>query len=73
MDIADPVVGTEPLALKTNLLPGALRIAHHEHVADGVNNGHTIQINYEGATRSPSATTATIWCNTTSTTPASTR
>jgi carbonic anhydrase len=48
VDIADTVVGTEPLELKTNLLPGALRIAHHEHVADGINNGHTIQINYEG-------------------------
>ena len=29
--------------------PAALRIAHHEHVADGINNGHTIQINYAGA------------------------
>jgi hypothetical protein len=42
------VVGTEALELKTNLLPGALKIAHHEHVADGIDNGHTIQINYEG-------------------------
>lgn len=48
VDIANTVVGTEALELKTNLLPGALRIAHHEHVADGINNGHTIQINYEG-------------------------
>jgi carbonic anhydrase len=48
VDIANAVVGTEPLELKTNLRPGALRIAHHEHVADGINNGHTIQINYEG-------------------------
>jgi carbonic anhydrase len=48
VDIATTVAGTEPLELKTNLLPGALRIAHHEHVADGINNGHTIQINYEG-------------------------
>jgi carbonic anhydrase len=48
VDIADTVAGTEPLELKTNLLPGALKIAHHEHVADGINNGHTIQINYEG-------------------------
>lgn len=48
VDIADTVAGTEPLEVKTNLLPGALRIAHHEHVADGINNGHTIQINYEG-------------------------
>ena len=48
VDIAATVAGTEPLALKTNLLPGTLRIAHHEHVADGINNGHTIQINYAG-------------------------
>jgi carbonic anhydrase len=48
VDIANTVVGTEPLELKTNLMPGALKIAHHEHVADGINNGHTIQINYEG-------------------------
>jgi carbonic anhydrase len=48
VDIASTVAGTEPLELKTNLLPGALKIAHHEHVADGINNGHTIQINYEG-------------------------
>jgi carbonic anhydrase len=27
--------------------PATLRIAHHEHVADGINNGHTIQINYD--------------------------
>jgi len=48
IDIVDPVVGTGSLETETNLLPGALRIAHHEHVADGINNGHTIQINYEG-------------------------
>jgi carbonic anhydrase len=48
VDIANTVAGTEALELKTNLMPGALRIAHHEHVADGINNGHTIQINYEG-------------------------
>jgi carbonic anhydrase len=27
----------------------ALRIVHHEHMADGINNGHTVQINYGGA------------------------
>ena len=48
VDITKPVAGKEAFALKTNLLPGALRIAHHEHVADGINNGHTIQINYGG-------------------------
>ena len=48
IDVVDPVVGTDAREIETNLLPGALRIAHHEHVADGINNGHTIQINYEG-------------------------
>ena len=27
--------------------PATLRIAHHEHVADGINNGHTIQVTYD--------------------------
>lgn len=48
VDIAETVVGSKAEALKTNLTPGALKIAHHEHVADGINNGHTIQINYQG-------------------------
>jgi carbonic anhydrase len=47
VDFATTVASTEP-AFKTDLGPGSLRIAHHEHVADGINNGHTIQINYEG-------------------------
>jgi carbonic anhydrase len=29
--------------------PAALHVAHHEHVADGINTGHTIQVNYPGA------------------------
>lgn len=29
--------------------PAELRIVHHEHLADGINNGHTIQVNYAGA------------------------
>lgn len=48
IDIVNPAAGTEALAIKTNLAPGALKIAHHEHVADGINNGHTIQVNYAG-------------------------
>jgi len=35
--------------LRTSFAPAELRIAHHAHVADGINNGHTIQINYAGA------------------------
>jgi carbonic anhydrase len=37
--------------LKTNFAPANLKIVHHEHVADAINNGHTIQVNYsEGDT-----------------------
>ncbi len=37
--------------LRTNFRPAELRIAHHEHLADAINNGHTIQVNYsEGDT-----------------------
>jgi carbonic anhydrase len=32
--------------MKTSYVPAQLRIVHHEHVADVVNNGHTIQVNY---------------------------
>ena len=35
--------------LRTRFPPAELRIAHHEHIADGINTGHTIQINYAGA------------------------
>ena len=34
--------------MKTEFPPAELRIAHNAHVADGINNGHTIQINYTG-------------------------
>ena len=37
--------------LKTEFPPAELRIAHNAHVADGINNGHTIQINYAGEDR----------------------
>jgi carbonic anhydrase len=48
IDISKPMRGTTP-EMKTAFLPAALRIAHHEHIADGINNGHTIQINYPEA------------------------
>jgi carbonic anhydrase len=35
----------ELAALKTAYRPAALRIVHHMHVADVVNNGHTVQVN----------------------------
>jgi carbonic anhydrase len=38
-------------AFKAEFKPAALKIIHHEHVADAINNGHTIQVNYsEGDT-----------------------
>jgi carbonic anhydrase len=53
IDISKPTRGTTP-ELRTAFPAAELRIAHHEHVADGINNGHTIQINY------PSADTLTL-------------
>ncbi len=32
--------------MKTSYTPAQLRIVHHEHVADLINNGHTVQVNY---------------------------
>ena len=34
--------------LSTDFQPASLKIIHNEHIADGINNGHTIQINYTG-------------------------
>jgi len=47
IDITLPTQGGVPPALRLQFPPASLRIAHHEHVADGINNGHTIQINYD--------------------------
>jgi carbonic anhydrase len=35
-------------ALATSYAPAKLSIVHHEHQADVVNNGHTVQVNYPG-------------------------
>ena len=48
VDISNPSRGTAS-DLRLTFPPAALRIAHHEHIADGINNGHTIQINYPAA------------------------
>jgi carbonic anhydrase len=48
IDIVDPTPGGETTLLKMLFPPTELKIAHHAHVADGVNNGHTVQINYGG-------------------------
>lgn len=46
IDLSAAVEGTlEPLAF--DYLPAQLRIARHEHVVDVLNNGHTIQVNYD--------------------------
>lgn len=36
-------------ALQAGHQPLALHVTHHEHIADGINTGHTIQVNYAGA------------------------
>ena len=48
IDIVTASTGTLA-ALKTSYAPAQLRVVHHEHVADGINNGHTVQVNYAGA------------------------
>jgi carbonic anhydrase len=48
IDIGEATPVADSTALKMRFPAAALRIAHHEHVADGINNGHTIQINYAG-------------------------
>lgn len=47
IDIPLPVQEGGLPALRLQFPLAALRIAHHEHVADGINNGHTVQINYD--------------------------
>src|SRR4029078_1984983 len=32
--------------LRAAFRPAELKIVHHEHVEDAINNGHTIQVNY---------------------------
>ncbi len=48
IDIATTAASSQP-ALRMSYRPASLRVVHHEHMADGINNGHTIQINYGGA------------------------
>jgi carbonic anhydrase len=47
INIVVPGRGGEVPLVTLQFPPASLRIAHHEHVADGINNGHTIQINYD--------------------------
>jgi carbonic anhydrase len=51
IDIVAPIRRATPNALAVDFAPASLRIVHHEHVADAINNGHTVQVNYsEGDT-----------------------
>ena len=50
IDIAKTSPATLP-KLRADFSPAKLQIVHHEHIADEINNGHTIQVNYsEGDT-----------------------
>jgi len=42
----DQTVKADLPELRANFKPAELRIIHHEHIADAINNGHTIQVNY---------------------------
>jgi carbonic anhydrase len=42
----DQTVRSDVPALGADFKPASLKIVHHAHIADGINNGHTIQINY---------------------------
>jgi len=51
IDIAAPARRGTSATIGLNFAPTSLRIVHHEHVADAINNGHTVQVNYsEGDT-----------------------
>jgi len=41
IDIVVPTRSASPDAMVLTFAPTSLRIVHHEHIADAVNNGHT--------------------------------
>jgi carbonic anhydrase len=45
IDIHETVQADLP-GVRANFKPAALKIIHHAHIADAINNGHTIQVNY---------------------------
>jgi carbonic anhydrase len=51
IDIVAPARRATPDAIVLKFAPTSLRIVHHDHVADVVNNGHTIQVNYSEGDR----------------------
>jgi carbonic anhydrase len=46
INIVAPARHTTSDAVMLKFPPSSLRIIHHDHVADAINNGHTIQVNY---------------------------
>jgi len=46
IDIVAPAHRGSPDATALKVAPASLRIVHHDHIADAVNNGHTVQVNY---------------------------
>jgi len=46
IDIVVPARRAAPDPAAPKFAPASLRIVHHDHIADSVNNGHTIQVNY---------------------------
>jgi carbonic anhydrase len=42
----DQTVRADLPGMKARFMPVTLKIIHQAHVADGINNGHTVQINY---------------------------
>jgi carbonic anhydrase len=42
----DQTVQGELAGLSAQFKPASLKIIHNTHIADGINNGHTVQINY---------------------------
>jgi carbonic anhydrase len=46
IDIAGATIG-EPIKLSKDYKPGSLKIIRQEHVVDVIDNGHTIQVNYD--------------------------
>src|SRR3954468_11956166 len=51
IDILAPAGNDRSATIVVKFAPASLRIVHQEHVADAINNGHTIQVNYtEGDT-----------------------
>jgi carbonic anhydrase len=42
----DQTMQAELPEMRANFKPAQLKIIHHTHIADAINNGHTVQVNY---------------------------